>query len=159
MNPNTELTTELSTDLNKRVATELCARFTAADLPGLLALMTEDATWLIPGKPESFASAGLYDKRRIARLFQAMFDRLQGGLAMTVKGAIAEGDKVAVEAQSQGDLVNGRQYRQDYHFLMEFRDGRICAVREYLDTQHAHAVWLAPAGGPAEGAARRGEES
>jgi ketosteroid isomerase-like protein len=22
--------------------------------------------------------------------------------------------------------------------------GRICAVREYLDTQHAHDVWLAP---------------
>lgn len=25
----------------------------------------------------------------------------------------------------------------------DFRDGRICAVREYLDTQHAHEVWLA----------------
>jgi ketosteroid isomerase-like protein len=57
-----------------------------------------------------------------------MFDRLQGGLAMTVKGAIAEGDKAAPEVQSGGDLANGRQHRQDYHFLIEFRDGRICAV-------------------------------
>jgi len=133
-----------TTELNKRVAVDLCACFTAGNLPGVLATMTEDATWLIAGKPDSFPSAGLYDKRRIARLFQAMFDRLQGGLAMTVKGAIAEGDKVAVEAQSEGNLANGRLYRQDYHFLMEFRDGRICAVREYLDTQHAHAVWLQP---------------
>ena len=132
-------------ELNKRVAQELFDRFTAGDLPGVLATMTEDATWLIPGKPESFPTADLYDKRRIGRLFQAMFDRLQGGLAMTVKGAIAEGDKVAVEAQSRGDLANGRQYRQDYHFLIEFREGRICAVREYLDTQHAHAVWIQPA--------------
>ena len=130
------------TDLNKRVALNLLACFTAGDLQGVLATMTDDATWLIPGKPETFASAGLYDKRRIGRLFQAMFDRLQGGLAMTVKGVIAEGDKVAVEAHSHGDLANGRQYRQDYHFLIECRDGRICAVREHLDTQHAHAVWL-----------------
>lgn len=133
-NPNPEL--------NKRVALDLLACFTAGDLQGVLATLTDDATWLIPGKPESLPTAGLYDKRRIGRLFQAMFDRLQGGLAMTVKGAIAEGDKVAVEAQSRGDLANGRQYRQDYHFLFEFRDGRICAVREYLDTQHAHAVWV-----------------
>ncbi len=131
-------------ELNKRVALDLLTCFTAGDLQGVLATLTDDATWLIPGKPETFASAGLYDKRRIGRLFQAMFDRLQGGLAMTVKGVIAEGDKVAVEAQSHGDLANGRQYRQDYHFLIECRGGRICAVREYLDTQHAQAVWLLP---------------
>jgi hypothetical protein len=33
-------------------------------------------------------------------------------------------------------------YNQLYHFLLEFRGGKICAVREYLDTQHAHAVWF-----------------
>ena len=43
--------------------------------------------------------------------------------------------------------MNGRLYRQEYHFLMEFRQGQICAVREYLDTQHAHDVWLAPVSG------------
>ena len=30
--------------------------------------------------------------------------------------------------------------------LMAFRDGRIAAVREYLDTQHAYDVWVAPLG-------------
>jgi len=25
-----------------------------------------------------------------------------------------------------------------------FRDGKICAVREYLDTQHAYDVWIRP---------------
>jgi ketosteroid isomerase-like protein len=63
---------------------------------------------------------------------------------MTVKSAIAEGDQLAVEVESEGDLKNGRQYRQQYHFAMQFRDGKICAVREYLDTQHAYDVWLAP---------------
>jgi uncharacterized protein len=85
-----------------------------------------------------------YSKERIARLFYTMLENLEGGLKMTVKSAIAEGDRVAVEAESEGDLKNGRRYRQQYHFALQFRDGKICAVREYLDTQHAYDVWLAP---------------
>ena len=72
-----------------------------------------------------------------------MLDGLAGGLHMRVSSSIAEGDRVALEVTSSGDLKNGRRYRQEYHFLIEFRDGRICAVREYLDTQHAHDVWIA----------------
>ena len=41
-------------------------------------------------------------------------------------------------------LTNGRIYNQQYHFLLTFRDGKISAVREYLDTQHANDVWLRP---------------
>lgn len=134
----------MNTELNKSVAIDLFARFTASDIPAVLDTMTEDATWLVPGKPENSPSAGLYDKRRIARLFQVMLSRLKSGLRMTVKSAIAEGDKVALEVQSYGELTNGNIYRQEYHFLMEFRDGKICAVREYLDTQHAYAVWFQP---------------
>ena len=52
------------------------------------------------------------------------------------------GSKVALEVESRGELTNGRIYDQRYHFLIELRDGKICAVREYLDTQHAHSVWF-----------------
>ncbi len=72
-----------------------------------------------------------------------MLEGLQAGLKMRVTSMIAEGDKVAVEALSEGGLRNGRGYRQEYHFVLEFRDGKISVVREYLDTQHAHDVWIA----------------
>jgi hypothetical protein len=72
-----------------------------------------------------------------------MLDVLAAGLRMTVISSLAEGDRVALEVTSSGDLKNGRLYRQEYHFLMEFREGKICAVREYLDTHHAHDVWIA----------------
>ena len=133
----------MNTDRNKRIAIELFERFTAGDIAGVLDTMTEDATWLIPGKPGSSPAAGLYDKRRIGRLFQAMLDRLESGLTMTVDSVIAEGDRAALEVRSHGQLTNGNVYEQEYHFLMVFRDGKICAVKEYLDTQHAHAVWFA----------------
>lgn len=127
---------------NKAVARDFFARFTAGDLAGALATMTNDATWLVPGKPDRMPSAGLYSKERIAGLFQTMLKQLQGGLKMTVKGAIAEGERVALEVESEGDLKNGRRYRQQYHILMEFRAGKIYAVREYLDTLHAYDVWV-----------------
>ena len=129
---------------NKAAAAELCARFTANDIPGVLALMTDDATWWIPGKPGTHPSVGKLPKEQITRLFYRMQKGLKNGLKMTVKGLVAEGDTVALEAESYGELLNGRVYNQQYHLLLEFRGGKICAVREYLDTQHVLAVWFAP---------------
>ncbi len=71
-----------------------------------------------------------------------MLAQLNDGLKMTVTGSVAEGDHVAVEVESSGDLRNGRHYRQQYHFLISFRDGKIASVREYLDTHHAFDVWM-----------------
>ena len=134
----------MKTDQNKQLAAELFARLSASDIPGALALMTDDVTWWIPGKPELSRAAGTYDKERIGRLFLRMISQLEGGLQMTVTGSVAEADRVAVEVESSGDLRNGRQYRQQYHFLITFRDGKIASVREYLDTHHAFEVWMRP---------------
>jgi len=133
----------VNTEHNKATAQRFFDLFSASDLDGVMALMTDDATWRIPGKKELTPTAGVYTKERIGRLFRRMLDNLTGGLRMTVLSSIAEGDRMALEVTSSGDLKNGRLYRQEYHFIMEFRDGKISAVREYLDTQHAHAVWIA----------------
>ena len=132
----------MDTERNKTTAQRFCELFSASDLDGVLALLTDDATWRIPGKKELTPTAGIYTKERIGRLFRRMLEGLTAGLSMTVLSSIAEGDRVALEVVSAGDLKNGRLYRQEYHFLMEFRDGKISAVREYLDTQHAHEVWI-----------------
>src|SRR5438874_9276636 len=114
----------MSAQRNKEMAAELFARFTRSDIPGVLSLMTEDAIWRIPGKPELSPAAGDYRKERLGRLFNRMLSQLESGLQMKVLGSIAEGDCVAVEVESSGDLKNGRRYRQQYHFLLAFRDGR-----------------------------------
>jgi uncharacterized protein len=134
----------MSAEENKAVAFKFFERFTASDIEGALDTMTDDATWCIPGKKERSPSAGLYPKDKIGRLFHRMINALTGGLKMTVVSCIAEGDHVALEVVSAGDLKNGRQYRQEYHMLLKFRGGKIMSVREYLDTQHANDVWVAP---------------
>lgn len=134
----------MSTEENKAAAFTFFERFTASDIEGALDTMTEDATWWIPGKTERSPSAGLYPKDRIGRLFGRMIGALESGLKMTVVSCIAEGDSVALEVVSAGDLKNGRKYRQEYHMLLKFRRGKIMSVREYLDTQHANDVWATP---------------
>ena len=134
----------MTIERNKEIAAELFARFSASDIAGVLELMSDDVTWRVPGKPELSRAAGIYGKERLGRLFHRMLAQLDGGLKMTVLGSIGEGDQVAVEVESSGDLRNGRRYRQQYHFLISLRDGKIAAVREYLDTQHAFDVWMRP---------------
>lgn len=126
---------------NRHIATEFFRRYDRGDIPGALDLMAEDITYWLAGKPGSNATAGGHTKAEMAGIFQRMAERLEGPLRMTVKGTVAEGDKVAVEAESYGQLRNGRVYNQEYHVLFTIREGRIAAAREYMDTAHVDAVW------------------
>jgi ketosteroid isomerase-like protein len=133
----------MSAQTNKQVASQLFERFSAGDVAGVLAMMTDDATWKIPGRRPEMPTAGVLSKDKIARVFHAMVGELKDGrLKMSMKGAVAEGDRLAVEAESWGELKNGRVYNNEYHFMMTFRDGKISTVREYLDTQHAFLTWF-----------------
>jgi ketosteroid isomerase-like protein len=48
---------------------------------------------------------------------------------------VAEGEKVAVEATSKGKHISGQTYSNNYHFLFEFREGKLLRLKEYLDTE------------------------
>jgi ketosteroid isomerase-like protein len=132
----------MSIEQNKKIASEFFDCFSANDIARALDMMTDDINWWISGKPEQLPVAGDYNKERIAQVFHNMGARFKNGLKVTVKNSIAEGDKVALEAESYGELKNGRVYNQQYHFLMTIRDGKISEVKEYLDTQHVFAVWF-----------------
>jgi CubicO group peptidase (beta-lactamase class C family)/ketosteroid isomerase-like protein len=99
--------------------------------------MTEDASWRIPGKKELLPTAGVYTKERIARLFRRILMLLSTGLRMNVISSLAEGDRVAL-----GSLPRRPEERSplsaEYRLLAGVQGGKICAVREYLNTQHAH---------------------
>ena len=66
---------------------------------------------------------------------------LAGPLSLKVHGVTAEGDRVAVEAESHVQLKNGKTYNNTYHFLFLFRDGKIYQAREYNDSQHAAEIF------------------
>lgn len=130
----------MSTENNKQLVAEFFAHFKNKAVDQALAMMTDDATWWIGGKPELFPLCGLKTKAEMAALLNELVPGTEDGLAITPLAMIAEGDKVACEAKSYGVLGNGRVYSNEYHFLLVLRDGKIAAVKEYLDTMHTADV-------------------
>jgi ketosteroid isomerase-like protein len=51
----------------------------------------------------------------------------------TIDALTAENDRVVVEAQAKGVLVNGEDYRNTYVFVLRLRDGRIAALAEHFN--------------------------
>lgn len=130
----------MSNDANKKIVSDFLGRFEKNDIQGLLDLMTDDATWWIAGKPELFSLAGERDKKQMQELLEMLVPATKEGLRVTPKAMLAEGDKVAVEAESYAEFKNGRIYNNDYHFLIQLRDGKIKRVKEYMDTMHTADV-------------------
>jgi ketosteroid isomerase-like protein len=131
-------------EATKQLASRFFACFSANDVGGALELVADDAVWWIAGKPGEQPASGAHDKAWIGRLLGRMTDALDGPMPMTVLGMVAEGNRVAVEVRGHGKLRDGRRYENEYHFLITVRDGKIAAVREYLDTQHVVSTWFAP---------------
>lgn len=132
-----------TTQANKAIATQFCERISAGDVQGTIDLMTDDVSYWILGRKEVNPSAGAHTKAGMERIFRIMKERMPNGMKFTAKSMIAEGDEVALEAESFGELHNGRVYNNQYHIRLKIRDGKIAEGREYLDTQHVHAVWFA----------------
>ena len=127
---------------NKRIVSEWFARFDADDVAGALDLLSEDATWWIAGGIEKTPGSGEHTKEQARRLLSGMGRQLKDGLRMSVHGMIAEGDRVAAEVTSRGELRDGKVYANEYHFALTLRDGKITQVREYMDTKHVEATWF-----------------
>jgi uncharacterized protein len=53
----------------------------------------------------------------------------------------AEGDRVCVEAESYGEMKNGKIYDNAYHFVFRLRDGKISEVKEYSCSYTADYVF------------------
>jgi hypothetical protein len=118
--------------------------FSAGKIDAALALMADTATWWVAGKPDKFVLAGTKTKTQFAELLQGIGTAMPKGLQVTPKGLTAEEDRVAAEAESYGETATGKIYNNLYHFLFEVRDGKIQAVREYLDTMHAKEALVDP---------------
>ena len=125
----------------KQVVRDFLATFSNGDVPGVVASMTADATWWVSGSIEGMS--GTYDRDAFGPLMAgAAALYREGRLQITPSAMIAEGDKVAVEAESFATMADGRIYRNRYHLLVEVSDGKVRRVREYMDTLHARDIFF-----------------
>ena len=125
---------------NKELVTHFWQAFSEGKYEEVLGFLTEDATWWVAG---TTALSGTYSKPEFAKLLGQVTPMAPKGLRVTPKLLTAEGDRVSVEAESYAEFTNGRTYQNIYHFMMVIRADKVCAVREYLDTEHV-TVTFAP---------------
>ncbi len=127
----------MSIEQNKQIVTEFLRKFSASDYDSALDMMADDGTWWVAG---NMPLSGTKTKAEFTQLLAGVGEMIDGPLAIDPYAMTAEGDRVAVEATSKAEHVNGKSYRNEYHFLFVLEGGKIKHVKEYLDTIHANEV-------------------
>jgi ketosteroid isomerase-like protein len=132
------MTTDLEAD--KRLVTEFMAAITAGDDAGTSARMSDDFSWWVSG---DFPLSGSYDRDGFMGMLAAVGSACTGPLQVAPKTIFAEGGKVAFEAGVSVETKEGKLYDNKNFYLCEVRDGKVAAVREYMDTMHTNATFCA----------------
>ncbi|HEB89132.1 MAG TPA: nuclear transport factor 2 family protein [Deltaproteobacteria bacterium] len=122
---------------NKALARRMIDALSNADVEFVKENYAEDFRIWVSG---SLPFSGAADKASAVAGMPAVLGLFPEGLRFEIVGMTAEGDRVAIEARSEGRTARGDLYRQEYHFLMRVRDGRIIEWKEYMDTEHARKV-------------------
>jgi len=132
----------MSASDNKALALKYLRELEAGNYDAAFGHFTADGKVTVMGRTSSVG-----DFAKVVREFRGM---VVGPMMLKVTGAVAEGDKVAVEVTGGADMIKGVRYDNQYHFLFEMRDGRIAHLKEYMDTAVAQKTWEALGATPPE---------
>jgi uncharacterized protein len=125
---------------NKQVMTEYVAALAAGDAEAVRGFFAEDATWWLVG--DLPISGTWHGRDAIMEDFfgMAMARYEPSSIDLEVTAMVAEGDRVTLEWTSRARTVAGEPYENFCIGVFTLRDGRIAAVREYMDTAYARRV-------------------
>jgi ketosteroid isomerase-like protein len=122
---------------NKQLARDFVEAISRADVDAIVAAYAPDGVCWTAG---TLPISGTFTVDQIAAASRGVLTVFPEGLRFTIHAITAEGDRVAIEAESYGRHVSGKLYNNKYHFLLRARDGKIVEWREYMDTLHANDV-------------------
>ncbi len=126
-------------EANKQLVQRYLRAMSAGD-PALPDLLTEDVTWWVP--PSSPLGGLREGKAMVLELMASgvgLYD-LSVPFEIEVEAVVADGEWVAVQMVMAARTAKGAAYRNYYHFAFRIRAGRICAVKEYVDTLYAQRM-------------------
>lgn len=132
----------MSTEQNKQTVREFFEHFCAANVSAALDLLDDNVIWRVMGKEGGLPMSGEMDKQAIGGLIDTVKLAIPGGMKLTPTGWTAEGDRVALEMESYGEMSNDKVYNNHYHFLVMLSGNKITALREYMDTYQVKQVFI-----------------
>jgi ketosteroid isomerase-like protein len=119
----------------ERLYLEFFATLSSGDLERIRATFHEDAVWQVQVK--GILGEGSHRGRKaIVDDFLAPVRGLfkPGDPKVTVTAIASAGPLVMGECTSRGTLMDGREYANLYVFVIEFKDGKVHRLREYMDS-------------------------
>jgi ketosteroid isomerase-like protein len=128
----------MSIEDNKKVVAKYFEAQATGDLKAGLALLTDDATWSVPGEWEM---AGTFNRQQIEKMIEGL-NQFEGGLRFKHESITAEEDRVAVYTEVFGKVRDGRDYHNTIFFLFRVKDGKIRKITEVVDSHKSRQFWL-----------------
>lgn len=133
----------------KETVLALYRAYASGDPARIAELLHEEVIWIAPpgnatqvalglGRPEDAGApdgSNNLDRAAIVRFMSRDFRRLFSEAKNEFRSVAAEEDRVFVEHRLSARLPNGRDYVNDYCFAFEVREGKVTAIREYMDTR------------------------
>ena len=120
----------MSIERNKQVVQSWFDAVNRGDEAAILALTAEDFGFRTMARQPEWL---LYHwtREEFAKVPTTMSQVLTAPIQLSVVAMTAEGDRVAVEAETDSEMLNGKRYNNAYHFVFTLRDGKFTEVREY----------------------------
>lgn len=127
--------------VNRNVMERYVAAVQAEEPTAVRAFFADDASWTI--RAGALPMSGTWKGRdRIMNGFfaTAMSHYDPGSVELEVTAMIAQDDQVVLQWTSRARTKDGRPYENGCIGVFTIRDGRIIAVREYMDTLYVSDV-------------------
>jgi uncharacterized protein len=124
----------MSAQENVQIVKNFFAAMGSYNKKDILALVTEDIEWIVPG--EGWPLAGTH--RGHAGL-AAVLQKASEEVEMTYPRPpefVAQGDRVLAIGVATGKIkATNKPFKDDWVFDITIRDGKLTHIREYIDTQ------------------------
>lgn len=105
----------------------------------ILDLMGDEGIIVIPG---TAPHCGTVSKREfVANVAMPFMNRFSIPPVPRPSKIMADGEGVIVVADAEGTTLDGKAYRNDYVFVLEFRESRLVKATEFLDMVAFNLVW------------------
>lgn len=112
------------------------------DFDGARALMTPDMRWSVMGTgvPGEGTHVGADAIFAVIRPIRALF--APGSPRMALGCVTSNAERVVLEMHGTGEFADGRAYDNHYAMSVDVRDGKVAALREYMDSHYVHQLKL-----------------
>ena len=114
----------------------------SGDLEAARALMSPDMTWQVMGRgvPGEGVHRGPDAIFAVILPIRALFE--PGSPVITPRNITSNAKTVVIESHGGGRLRDGREYDNNYVMSLDVADGKVTALREYMDTYYVNQLKL-----------------